>query len=543
MKKIRKGDAPIAEKLRKRLGRPAKGTDAPVDLELRKLKKRLLIIGIPVAAALIAGVIWLIVSNIDDPPETGIESRVFTEPLPEDCPPELLKPWRPERALELTSFIWGDYILELPEYTQLLDGASLADINLTGVMTSLGMQFEEMTVNGNIEQVSILPLRITAGPRNIDHSYVADFMNEGYGFMSYGVFCEVTYDVIYTGLPYEVEGNKLIVYREWWHGGDDSTDIGVYDDSKVEIEYYFEGYNLVLERNDIKVKLTPRRFADENPWIIISHQVSGNNAFNEIAYIEHVVTPLMPDGSIRTGDGSFISFSDIASKDEVVIELYKEGIMRIIQGRKTDITENSESNENETVLWARFLWCANDGLILIDENGQYHLYQELYTETVKAEPTPTPLTLIERLEIALTEAGIKHEIDPVRGTISASAESDVLFDVNKYELSDSGKEYLIKYFDVLAMVMQSDEFTGSVAEILVEGHTCSRGTYNMNLRLSERRAEAVKIFAESVHPELAEIMDTVGLSYDRPILDENGNEDRDASRRVVFLFTFKTPVG
>jgi len=64
----------------------------------------------------------------------------------------------------------------------------------------------------------------------------------------------------------------------------------------------------------------------------------------------------------------------------------------------------------------------------------------------------------------------------------------------------------------------------------------------MNRRLSERRALAVKEFTLTEHPDLAEIMETVGLAYNHPILDENGNEDREASRRVVFLFDLSTPV-
>jgi len=548
MKKIRKADAPIADKLRKRLGRPAKGTDAPVDLEARKFKKRLLLIGIPVTVALLAGTAWLIISNRPPPAPPIPDSHIFSSPLPQDSPVEPLQNWLPNRAVE--QFIWGDYIVELPEnieYTQLADGASLMGVDLNGLLRSLEMEFEEAyTEQHEGDFVSVLPLRITAGPRNINHRYVADFAKEGYGFISYGVYSERNQSISYIGLPYKVESNKIIIYTEWWHSGDSNAEVEVYTDSTIVLSFYFEGFYLVLERGGLTVRMIPRQFVDDDSWINSSFQASGNQEFEDILSIEHIASPFLPDGTVRAGDGSFISHSDNPeTRLAVKIDLYEEGIMRISQNGVSEDLEAVESDE--AALWVRYIWCGNDGLILVDENGQYYLYQEPRRnlnnfDVGDSEEPDEVLTLLERLELALTEAGIPHEIDTIRGTVSASAGSDVLFEINSYELSDSGKEYIKRYLDVLAELVKSDEYTGSSAEILIEGHACSRGTRAANQRLSERRAAAVKSFTELEHPELAEIMETIGMASSSPILDENGNEDRDASRRIVFLFTLKTPV-
>jgi outer membrane protein OmpA-like peptidoglycan-associated protein len=201
---------------------------------------------------------------------------------------------------------------------------------------------------------------------------------------------------------------------------------------------------------------------------------------------------------------------------------------------------------DEGGLWVRSIWCGNDGLILIDENRHY-LYQELRRdepEQVLTPHTPPPppepvLSLLERLEIALNEAGIETNIDQRRGTVTADA--SVLFVISRHELSESGKEYLKKYLDVLADILQSDEYAGSVGRIIIEGHACSIGTPGNNMRLSENRAAAVKEYTLSLYPELAAIMETEGKGSTEPVLDENGREDGAASRRVVFRFDFQTP--
>jgi len=319
-KQVRKADAPIADKIKKKIGKPAKGTDAPVDLEVRKTKKRLLLIGIPVVIIILSGVFLFLYLGPEDPPPPEIPVfNVFSDPLPKECPFGSILWWNPGNAVD--ELIWGDYIIELPEYVQLQEGASLVDdqshigenVDLTEFLA--GMTFKEMAMDQGADKVSILPLRMVTGPNNVNHRYVRDLEKEGYGFITYSVYSESNQNISHIGKPYKVEGNKIIIYPEWWHSGEPENIVEVYTDETIEFEFHFEGFSLILERDGLSVKLVPRQLvADADPWIVVSHQVSGGLEFADITYIEHVASPYMQDGTIRAGDGSFISFDAPGSK-------------------------------------------------------------------------------------------------------------------------------------------------------------------------------------------------------------------------------------
>ena len=124
--------------------------------------------------------------------------------------------------------------------------------------------------------------------------------------------------------------------------------------------------------------------------------------------------------------------------------------------------------------------------------------------------------IISSLSDALRSANISAQVDPAPGSIAL--ESDVLF---------------------------SDEYSPYVSEIIVEGHTDSTGGYLDNLELSQRRAFAVAAYvledgyrgiSDSQKQRLRDVVTANGRSYSDRVFDEYGNEDMDASRRVVFKF-------
>ena len=91
----------------------------------------------------------------------------------------------------------------------------------------------------------------------------------------------------------------------------------------------------------------------------------------------------------------------------------------------------------------------------------------------------------------------------------------------------------------------SEEYGNSISEIIIEGHTDSTGTYIDNMALSQNRARAVLAYILSdefgyLTPEqkvtLRKIATVNGRSYSDPVLNANGVEDMDASRRVEFKF-------
>ena len=151
--------------------------------------------------------------------------------------------------------------------------------------------------------------------------------------------------------------------------------------------------------------------------------------------------------------------------------------------------------------------------------------------------------IITSLSSALRAANISAQVDPTNGAIAL--ESDVLFAYNKYELTESGKQFIDRFLPVYLNVLFSADYRPYVAEILVEGHTDTTGDYITNLRLSQQRALAVASYVladdyagitADQKRQLRELVTANGRSFSDPVRDANGNVDMDASRRVVFKF-------
>ena len=151
--------------------------------------------------------------------------------------------------------------------------------------------------------------------------------------------------------------------------------------------------------------------------------------------------------------------------------------------------------------------------------------------------------IITSLSSALKAANISAQVDPANGSIAL--ESDVMFELGSYDLSERGEAFIDRFLPVYLDVLFSDEYRDYVAEIIIEGHTDSLGGYIDNLELSQRRALAVASYVLDDHyrgisadqkRQLRDVATANGRSFSDPVLDEFGNEDMDASRRVVFKF-------
>ena len=151
--------------------------------------------------------------------------------------------------------------------------------------------------------------------------------------------------------------------------------------------------------------------------------------------------------------------------------------------------------------------------------------------------------IITSLSSALKSANISAQVDPTNGSIAL--ESDVLFELGKYDLSERGEKFIDRFLPVYLDVLFSEEYLPYVAEIIIEGHTDSLGGYIDNLELSQQRALAVASYVldddyrgitADQKRQLRVVATANGRSFSDPVLDANGNEDMDASRRVVFKF-------
>ena len=150
--------------------------------------------------------------------------------------------------------------------------------------------------------------------------------------------------------------------------------------------------------------------------------------------------------------------------------------------------------------------------------------------------------ILTSLREAFRNAGIESEIDETTGEIAM--DSKVLFDINSYELSDEGKAYLDQFMKAYIPVLFSDEFRDSIAHVDFEGHTDSVGSFGFNMELSQNRADAVRDYCLESSENgldadqkalLKEKAVTRGFAGTDLVYDENGKEDRDASRRVLIM--------
>ncbi|MBQ3270797.1 MAG: OmpA family protein [Clostridia bacterium] len=151
--------------------------------------------------------------------------------------------------------------------------------------------------------------------------------------------------------------------------------------------------------------------------------------------------------------------------------------------------------------------------------------------------------IITSLSDALKSANISAQVDPTNGSIALK--SDVLFELGRYDLSERGERFIDSFLPVYLNVLFSDEYRNNVVEIIIEGHTDSLGSYLDNLELSQQRALAVASYVldDDYHGisaaqkrQLRLVATANGRSFSDPVLDAEGNEDKDASRRVVFKF-------
>lgn len=152
--------------------------------------------------------------------------------------------------------------------------------------------------------------------------------------------------------------------------------------------------------------------------------------------------------------------------------------------------------------------------------------------------------IIEELVAAFEDSDLEMEVDPQTGAIRFSG--GVLFDFNDRSISDQGREYLETFIPKYIGILLSPQFREDIAQIIVEGHTDTQGSYLYNLNLSQARALSVveEIFSEDFpefeHQEdLKTVITANGRSFSIPILDEDGEVLADESRRVEFQFKLK----
>lgn len=339
---------------------------------------------------------------------------------------------------------------------------------------------------------------------------------------------------------YEISGQTMTIYNV----NVDSNTYAYTTSNPVEYTFSFDGANLIIERNGKKVTLAP--------WMLQEKTFHASGYVEKDEYAFHDIVGL---GLDQEGSSGFVYFKDGSFSSDAQIKLSGGNTVTIswdtIYRKGSDVSEPGEV----TVQYIAQYDTTNLGIILISDN-KYYPYQcsedDYYTNKFGYAVTPDEDnvskndlgTAVEKqgeiltdLKDELKSSAVNADIDETTGIVTMN--NSILFDKDSAELSEDGKSYLQGFLDVYSSVIMKESNKSAISKIILEGHTDSDGTYEYNQQLSEKRANAVKDYCQSVQPELATLMEAKGCSYDDLILNEDGSENKDASRRVIFKFELK----
>ena len=212
------------------------------------------------------------------------------------------------------------------------------------------------------------------------------------------------------------------------------------------------------------------------------------------------------------------------------------------------ILKRKKSQEEEAGFWISFSDLMASILIIFILLFVYKLveYQANLTEKEQQiqELTSTRVKIIEMLQEEFKKEDIDINIDPKTGTIKLN--ESILFDTSKSELKEEGKEFARRFIPIyVKILLGNEEVKSQLSQIIIEGHTDDVGSYISNLKLSQDRTLSVAKFLldddfdYKYKKDLQEYITLNGRSYSEPILDDEGNINRDASRRVEIKFRLK----
>ena len=138
--------------------------------------------------------------------------------------------------------------------------------------------------------------------------------------------------------------------------------------------------------------------------------------------------------------------------------------------------------------------------------------------------------------------GDKLTVDKRSGALRLS--SKILFDKGSATLKDDAKAALKTAFEQYVRALVEDPaIAPHLDKIVIQGHTDSDGDFLYNLALSQKRALSVMNYLLGLdvtkRHRLTPKLEASGRAYLDAIYDDNGLEDKEASRRIEIKFRLK----
>ena len=210
---------------------------------------------------------------------------------------------------------------------------------------------------------------------------------------------------------------------------------------------------------------------------------------------------------------------------------------------------NKEENSENNIFWVTMTDLMT-ALVLVFIVLFFYTYITSFSE--KIERANEQQKASEALEETLKKQNIDASINSITGVVKISDLE--LFELNSYELSQKGKNYLAKFAPAYLDSLFSNKYLNeNIDKIIIQGHTDSqtyKGEYSQdeqymkNMELSLKRAYSVANYMintpynKNNGDKLHKIVIVEGASYSNPIYT-NGKEDYAKSRRVELKIVMK----
>jgi chemotaxis protein MotB len=210
-----------------------------------------------------------------------------------------------------------------------------------------------------------------------------------------------------------------------------------------------------------------------------------------------------------------------------------------LQDEVADIKQQLSEKENILILKDEELAVLGEKL-LEESKAHQMVVDELNITKVKIKNlTGIRIKVVEKLRETL---GSSIMIDPKSGAMTFS--SNILFNAGEYRLKPEAKKELSAIIKRYIHTLLFDEaLRGYIDQITIEGHTDTDGSYLYNLALSQKRALEVMKFLYEDDPDNRALyrayLSASGRSFSDLIVDANGDEDKEASRRIEIKFRIK----
>ena len=212
------------------------------------------------------------------------------------------------------------------------------------------------------------------------------------------------------------------------------------------------------------------------------------------------------------------------------------------------IRPHKEDSGENNIFWVTMTDLMT-ALVLVFIVLFFYTYMTSYYEKIQGKLEQKKAS--QALEETLKKQNIDANIDSA-GVVKISDLE--LFDVNSYELSEKGKQYLAKFSPAYLDSIFSNEYLNkNIEKIIIQGHTDSqtfRGEYSddeqymKNMELSLKRAYEVANYMTNTPynkengNRLRKMIIVEGASFSSPVL-VNGKEDYAKSRRVELKVVMK----